>query len=68
MAPFGTFYKIHFGLNDPKFFLKASSVPIYTNFEGERIKKAQFFVKIFQKVPKNCFFDLFFSPKFVNIC
>ena len=36
--------------------------PIYTNFEGERAPKNAFsFVKIFQKVPKNGFFGLFFQ-------
>ena len=42
--------------------------PIYTNFEGERAPKKtlrgrarDFFVKIFQKVPKNGFFDCFFK-------
>ena len=40
-------------------------VAIYTNFEGVRApkKKRDFFVKIFQKVPKNRFFDLFFFLK-----
>ena len=60
--PFGTFYKINFLPTDPKMFLKAPLARIYTNFEGERApKKRDFFVKIFQKVPKNGFFDLFFS-------
>ena len=31
--------------------------PIYNNFEGERApKKRDFFVKVFQKIPKNGFF------------
>ena len=35
---------------------------MHTYFEGERApKKRDFFVKIFQKVPKNGFFDLFFQ-------
>ena len=35
---------------------------MYTYFEGERApKKRDFFVKIFQKVPKNGFFDYFFK-------
>ena len=40
----------------------APSVPMNTNFERECApKKTQFFlVKIFQKVPKNGFFDPFF--------
>ena len=36
--------------------------PIDTNFEGECApKKRDFFVKVFQKMPKNGFFDLFFQ-------
>ena len=54
VPPFGTIYKIHFLPTDPKIFL------IYTNFEGERApKKNAFFVKIFQKVPKNGFLTCF---------
>ena len=51
------------GRPDPKIFLKALLAPIYTNFEGERApkKNAIFFVKIFQKVPKNGFFLTVFS-------
>ena len=57
-TPFDTFSEIHFWRTDPKIFLKAPSAPIYTNFEGERApKKRNFFAKIFQKVPKNGFFD-----------
>ena len=60
--PFDTFSEIPFWPTDPKIFLKAPSAPIYTNFEGERApKKRYFFVKIFQKVPKNGFFDCFFK-------
>ena len=56
--PFDTFSEIHFWRTDPKIFLKAPSAPIYTNYEGERApKKRNFFVKMFQKVPKNGFFD-----------
>ena len=45
---------------DPIIFLKAPWAPIYTNFEGERApKKTDFFVKIFQKVPKNGFLTVF---------
>ena len=59
--PFDTFSEIHFWPTDPKIFLKAPLAPIYTNFEGERApKKRDFFVKIFQKLPKNGFFDCFF--------
>ena len=61
--PFDTFSEIHFWPTDPKIFLKAPLAPIYTNFEGERApkKNAIFFVKIFQKVPKNGFIDRFFK-------
>ena len=60
--PFGTFQEIHFLPTDPKIFLNASLAPMYTNFEGERApKKPNFLVKIFQKVFKNGFFDLFFQ-------
>ena len=60
--PFDTFSEIHFWPTDPKIFLKAPLAPIYTNFEGERApKKTRFFVEIFQKVPKNGFFDCFFK-------
>ena len=62
--PFDTFSEIHFWRTDPKIFLKAPLAPIYTNFEGERApKKHIFFVKIFQKVPKNGFLTVF-SKKF----
>ena len=59
--PFDTFSEIHFWPTDPKIFIKAPLAPIYTNFEGERApkKNAIFFVKIFQKVPKNGIFDCF---------
>ena len=60
--PFDTFSEIHFWPSGPKIFLKAPLAPIYTNFEGERApKKRNFFDKIFQKVPKNGFFDCFFK-------
>ena len=62
--PFGTFWEIHFWLTDSKLFLKAPLAPIYKNFEGSaRQKITRFFVKTFQKVPKNGFFDLFFFSK-----
>ena len=52
--PFDTFSEIHYFFRNP--------LEIYTNFEGERApKKRDFFVKIFQKLPKNGFFDCFFS-------
>ena len=60
--PFDTFSEIHFWPTDPKIFLKVPLAPIYTNFERERApKKRDFFVNIFQKVPKNGFFDCFFK-------
>ena len=58
--PFDTFSEIHFWPTDPKIFLEAPLAPIYTNFEGERApKKTLFFVKIFQKLPKNGFLTVF---------
>ena len=58
--PFDTFSEIHFWPSDPKIFLKAPSAAIYSNFEGERSpKKRDFFVKIFQQVPKNGFLTVF---------
>ena len=60
--PLILFQKSIFGRPTLKFFLKAPLASIYTNFEGERApKKRDFFVKIFQKVPKNGFFDCFFK-------
>ena len=51
-----------FLMTDPKIFSKAPLAPIYTNFKGEaRAEKRDFLVNIFQKVPKNAFFDLFFQ-------
>ena len=60
--PFDTFSEIQFLPTDPKIFLKAPWAPIYTKFEGKRApkKKRDFFVNIFQKVPKNGLFDCFF--------
>ena len=59
--PFALFWDIYFCLTDLKIFLKAPLTPIYNNFEGgARAEKTQFFlVEIFQKVPKNAFFDFF---------
>ena len=52
---------------DPKNVFKAPWAPIYNNFEwGARAEKKLFFVKIFQKVPKNAFLGLFFFRK--NAC
>ena len=49
-------------MTDPKNFLKAPLAPIFTSFEGgARAKKRNFLFKIFQKVPKNAFFGLFFK-------
>ena len=46
---------------DPKNYLKVPSAPIYTNFEGgARRKSANFLFKVFQKVPRNALFGLFF--------
>ena len=56
-TPFDTFAEIHFWLTDPKIFLKA---PLATLRGSARQKKTPFFVKIFQKGPKNGFFDCFF--------
>ena len=58
-VPFDIFSEIHFWPTDPNIFLKAPSAPIYANFEGERApKKRNFFVKFFQKVPKNGLADI----------
>ena len=62
VPPLILFQKSSFGRPTLNFFLKAPLAPIYTNFEGERApKKRDFFVNIFQKVPKNGFFDCFFK-------
>ena len=46
---------------DPKNYLKVPSAPIYTNYEGgARRKIANFLFKVFQKVPRNALFGLFF--------
>ena len=63
-TPFGSIFwnQNTFKWDQPKiFFLKASSEPLYTYFET---KRCFFFVKTFQKLPKNNFFWLVFS-KFV---
>ena len=54
---------IYLSIIDPKIFLKTPLAPIYTNFDGESApkKKRDFFVNIFQKVPKNGFLDCFFN-------
>ena len=64
-SPFCTILRYPFLLKEPKYFLKAPSVPIYSNFEeGERAGKAQFFRQNFPKdAPKNAFFGLFFFSK-----
>ena len=49
---------------DPKNFLKALLALIYTNIDGvARAEKTHFF-KIFQKVPKNDFFNLLFIQNY----
>ena len=54
---------LNFWLTDFKIFLRAPLAPIYTSFEGGggRQKKRNFLVEIFQKVPKNAIFGLFFT-------
>ena len=59
-SPFYNVLRYQFVVTDPKIFLKAPLAPIYTNVDGgERPKKRDFLVKIFQKVPENVFFCLF---------
>ena len=61
-SPFDTFSEIHFWPTDPKFFLKAPSAPIYTNFEGERApKKTLFFCQHFSKSAQKRLFLTVFS-------
>ena len=56
------YFEISFLVTFPRIFLKAPSVPIKTNFEGEtRNKKRLFFGQNFQKVPEIAFFCLFFK-------
>ena len=51
--PFDTFKEVQLWPPDPKKYFTAPLAPIYTKLEGERApKKRDFFVKIFQKVPK----------------
>ena len=51
------YFEISFLVTFPRIFLKAPSVPIKTNFEGEtRNKKRLFFGQNFQKVPEIAFF------------
>ena len=58
--PLVLFYDIYFRPINPINFIMAPLAPICTNFEGERAPKNYYFLdKIFQKVPKNCIFDLF---------
>ena len=58
--PLCTILRYPFLGTDPKIFLKASSAPIYTNFEGEaRAEKRAFLVKIFQKRLKMPFWPVF---------
>ena len=61
-VPLCTFLKYLFWLTDLKIFLKASSAPIYTNFEGgARAEKTQFFGLNFPKVPKTPFLACLFK-------
>ena len=56
------YFEISFWLTYPKYFQKASSMPKYTNFEGEHEpKRRNFFIRVVQKVPKNAFFGFFFQ-------
>ena len=55
-SPLCNILRYPFSVTDPKVFLKA---PIYTNFE--RGARADFLVKIFQKLPKNAFYGPFFQ-------
>ena len=60
--PFDTFSEIHFWPTDPKIFVKAPLVPIYTNFEGEPApKKTRFFCQNFSKSAQKRLFWLFFQ-------
>ena len=62
MVPPLCYFEISIFGDGPKIFLKAPLASIYINFEGERAqKKRDFLFKIFQKVPKNAFFDLIFK-------
>ena len=64
-VPLCTILKYPYLVTEPKIFLKAPLTPICTNFEGEaRAEKRVFLVKIFQKLPKNAFFGLFFFQNF----
>ena len=61
LSPLCTIFQNPFLVMDPKKILKAPLAPIFINFEGERAqKKRVFLVKIFQKMPTNAFFGLFF--------
>ena len=52
-SPFCIFYDIHFRPTDPIFFLKDSSAPIYSNFDGEHApKNATFWSKFSKKNTK----------------
>ena len=60
-SPCELFSDIQFWLTDPKIFLKAPLALMYTHFKGRARakKKRNFFVKVFQEVPKNAFFGFF---------
>ena len=61
-VPHCTILRHPFLVTDPRIFLKAHLAPVYENFEGGSAhrKIRNFLVKIFQKLPKNAFFGLFF--------
>ena len=62
VPPLILFQKSVFGRPTQKIFLKAPLAPyILTLSGGARQKKRDFFVKRFQKLPKNGFFDYFFK-------
>ena len=61
-SPLCTILRYPFLADGPKFFSKgAFDAKSYYIWGGARAKKRNFLVKIFQKVPKNAFFGLFFQ-------
>ena len=48
-VPLCTILRYQFLVTDPKKFVKGPLAPIYTNFEGARAEKTQFFGQIFPK-------------------
>ena len=59
-SPLVLSYKLHFRPSIPKIFLKVQLAPSFTNFEGQRVAKRNFSVKIIQNGPKNGTFYCFF--------